>query len=763
MNATGCGDVNIIEQLPLIIRERCRFVKLGRRSKDPIEKGWTTTANYAWNDPVLLRHIRDGGNYGILPRGGICQIDVDNRAVWEQKGVYEHIKDTLQVSSRPDGSRCHCYVICDDAPAEKIVYTDPLDKKIQYGDFRGSGSPFQLVGPGSIHPDTGRPYTLVNGSKIKTFTWAELRQILSLMEEPPKAAPELEVRADLKRGMPKAALRVDRSSITDNFDLNVRDFLMPDTPDIRGDEIQGAHPVHGSETGLNLCINPSKGVWHCFRCDSGGDAATAAAVHYGLIDCSDAGPGCITKEIGKALVNRLEQDGYINKRKGERKRKAAEQKKEEESAAAEAADKERNTVLKWGEDSGINSEVYTGDDIKNLMLAGFKVNSADIGSNDASLIILLSFMGGREITGDGIHLKVSGDAGAGKSVVINAGLNCLPQEVIYAGAFTPKALVYDKSLMSGCIVKVDESQDLGPDFLNVLKESISSYQHEVQYRTVIEKKEGTTLIGLPARLTWIIVSCDNVGEEQVLDRLFPVGIESRDKAGTITDFRLNRRKRGQEKIAVTDEVMKIRHALSHYIGKRFKATIPFADRIVYKDAVKRDQRLQEFFENCILYHAVLCYRERGFTLDDDGAIIVNATEDDFNAISKISIFNRPMETTNRLLPSEIRFIRDVVSRKYHLSEYPTTRSDLMRMGYSQSRLSNILNGREKRENGLLSKIPGLAVVCVNTGGKYDAHRESEVAYSIPPAITDLIPEHEGIDSQTQSIARLQPEKEPGCE
>jgi hypothetical protein len=406
----------------------------------------------------------------------------------------------------------------------------------------------------------------------------------------------------------------------------------------------------------------------------------------------------------------------------------------------------------------IDIETITGEEIKTLMLKGFRVNAADIGADDAALIEVLAFMGGRELTGDGVHQKVSGGPGAGKSVIINAGQACLPQAILYAGAFTPKALVYDKTLKPGIIVKVDESQELTPEFLSIMKESISSFQTPIKYRTVLDKKDGTITLTIPERITWVIVSVDNIGEEQVLDRLFPLGIDSKDTFQNITDFRLTRRNEGREKLSVNEDVMRIRYALTHYLDKKFRVLVPYAQRIAYKDAVKRDQRLQEFFENCIIYHAVLCYRERDHQ-EKDGLITVCANEADFHAVTKIGIFNRPVQTTNRLLPSEIQFIRDVVANKHHLSQFPVGRSELLKMGYSQSRLSHILNGRDKKGNGLLSKVHGMAETNMTVGGRTDECKSTEIGYRVPADISDLIPENESIESQVQAIAFLKPDDE----
>lgn len=61
----------------------------------------------------------------------------------------------------------------------------------------------------------------------------------------------------------------------------------------RGSEYQGVNPWHGSDTGMNFCYNPSKNVWHCFRCDCGGSVAKAIALNQGIINSCDES---LTKE-----------------------------------------------------------------------------------------------------------------------------------------------------------------------------------------------------------------------------------------------------------------------------------------------------------------------------------------------------------------------------------------------------------------------------------------------------------------------------------
>lgn len=56
-------------------------------------------------------------------------------------------------------------------------------------------------------------------------------------------------------------------------------------------ELAGSHPVHGSDTGTNLNINPDQQLWHCHRHTTGGDALMFLAMCEGILTCEHAKPG----------------------------------------------------------------------------------------------------------------------------------------------------------------------------------------------------------------------------------------------------------------------------------------------------------------------------------------------------------------------------------------------------------------------------------------------------------------------------------------
>jgi phage/plasmid-associated DNA primase len=58
-------------------------------------------------------------------------------------------------------------------------------------------------------------------------------------------------------------------------------------------ELAGAHPQHGSSTGDNFNVNLDKGLWHCWRHGTGGDALALIAVCEGLVACEDMRAGVL--------------------------------------------------------------------------------------------------------------------------------------------------------------------------------------------------------------------------------------------------------------------------------------------------------------------------------------------------------------------------------------------------------------------------------------------------------------------------------------
>jgi len=95
----------------------------------------------------------------------------------------------------------------------------------------------------------------------------------------------------------------------------------------RGSEIQGSHPIHGSDTGNNLILHTDTNTWHCFRHDVHSDRLGWIAVQEGLVSCknvediSDVFPQVLeiaSKRAGIDLKNKAYDKVEMKKKRKER-------------------------------------------------------------------------------------------------------------------------------------------------------------------------------------------------------------------------------------------------------------------------------------------------------------------------------------------------------------------------------------------------------------------------------------------------------------
>ena len=258
-----------------------RFVLIRSAEKRPFEKDWTGLANYAWDDKRLGAHILDGGNYGVLcGPGGLRVLDYDDSQLVEE--LDEKLPRTFRV--RTGGGGIHDYFICPDM--EKVVLK--ADGR-HLGELQGPGS--QVVGPNSIHPN-GERYKVERDIPIAEITKKEVKELLGVYYQ-------------------KKAEEFNKNVTTYSSSLNITDVVSLAGMTKRGDEYQGEHPVHGSDGGMNFCVNPGKNTWHCFRCGSGGSIFEWIAVSEGIMDCDQAGKGSLRGSVfRKVLGIAKEKYGY---------------------------------------------------------------------------------------------------------------------------------------------------------------------------------------------------------------------------------------------------------------------------------------------------------------------------------------------------------------------------------------------------------------------------------------------------------------------
>ncbi len=131
------------------------FVKLRKKSKIPLEKDWQ---NKPYTHKEIQSWIEQGDNYGVLGGCGyLIIVDADTDEIVNV--LRDRLPATFTVRT-PGRRKYHYYYICKDIK-NKIVLSKDGE---HFGEIISKAS--QVVGPGSIHPDTGTKYEVVNDNEI---------------------------------------------------------------------------------------------------------------------------------------------------------------------------------------------------------------------------------------------------------------------------------------------------------------------------------------------------------------------------------------------------------------------------------------------------------------------------------------------------------------------------------------------------------------------------------------------------------------------
>jgi putative DNA primase/helicase len=214
--------------------------------------------------------------------------------------VENFLPRTFSVRSSSDRKR-HFYYIFINFPEGKTKFSlidpdNPEDKDLQGGDIRYGN--YYVVGPGSIHPDTGKPYEVIDDVPIATVDYKEIFNLLHLYYKKKEGiAP---------KGMERRDYPLPISAVLEYYNVVMKASS--------GGEYYCAHPIHGSESGgTNFGVNINKNVWCCRRCNSGGGVVHLVALLAKLIDCASL-QFSIPDDIRIAALNIIKEEFGIDLR-----------------------------------------------------------------------------------------------------------------------------------------------------------------------------------------------------------------------------------------------------------------------------------------------------------------------------------------------------------------------------------------------------------------------------------------------------------------
>lgn len=230
-----------------------KFILLA--NKNPIEAGWTTNNNYAWNSPKILNWRSQGRNIGIATGyGNILVVDFDSSEA--QNEVAPKLPATFTVKTAGKGLH-HMYFYCDDCTSWKVLAAD----KKTVADIQGQGK--QIVAPGSKNHTTGRYYEVVKDIPIAKITAQELKAAFSGFITRTEATTTIKKQSSGQTQIGQLTQQVVNAGITVPKILQQLGISTTKNPT--------DCPFHSSHGGK--CFSYQEGIWHCFHCLKGGNIA----------------------------------------------------------------------------------------------------------------------------------------------------------------------------------------------------------------------------------------------------------------------------------------------------------------------------------------------------------------------------------------------------------------------------------------------------------------------------------------------------------
>lgn len=164
------NEITIPQQL---IMAGARFNLVTKCGKEAFEPDWQINT-YDATSPSLVFHIKNGGNYGVLPRNDICMIDIDSPELFKKINI--NLPKSFMVS-RNNGETGHYYFICKDVPDEMKTKFE-----FDFGDIRLGGN-FYTVAPTCIAPLKKDPlklatYDIINADPLAIIPYNTIEQLL---------------------------------------------------------------------------------------------------------------------------------------------------------------------------------------------------------------------------------------------------------------------------------------------------------------------------------------------------------------------------------------------------------------------------------------------------------------------------------------------------------------------------------------------------------------------------------------------------------
>lgn len=301
----------------------------------------------------------------------------------------------------------------------------------------------------------------------------------------------------------------------------------------------------------------------------------------------------------------------------------------------------------------------------------------------------------------GIHPKLNGESGTGKSDLVEHCLHVMDESCYIKGSASPKALFYH-TIPDGLILFMDDYKP-DEDLDTIIKQTSSNFHEPYTHLTVIDKQASE--LHTPAEIVWCITSVDSSQDIQVLNRQFACDVDDSEELTkevikkTFTDSVT-----AALRFPVDEDVLVCREMSKMLQSQKFTVAVPFANDIEWNDVSSR--RNPTIFLDIILAHTAWRYMQRD--RDENGNLV--ATVQDFNDAKELYT-SRAGAMMDKLTDRQ-RELLEIVAKAPGSQIFMDDAAKIM--GITSQRGSDLAKGtRDKKSGklcgGIIQKIPGFTV------------------------------------------------------
>ena len=263
-------------------------------------------------------------------------------------------------------------------------------------------------------------------------------------------------------------------------------------------------------------------------------------------------------------------------------------------------------------------------------------NTQDIIVDDSIGAMTFCVVGSTLISNSkGLHQKIGGDSGHGKSYALECAFNLFPPEKACTSSMSAKALFYNP-LPAGTVVYCDDFDLNNTDVYTTIKQCTSSYQSETKHMTVVN---GASLnCTIAPRMGIILSSVDNFDDIQMDSRFGETEVNNTVEMQNAIHKKQAEKEWNKTKAGSVDEEALICRCTWSILESQglYEIRIPYSHAIVWTDI--KHPRSFPFFTDIIRVMCLFKMMQR----EKVGDYYI-ATIEDFN--NSLAMYNK-MEKTN---------------------------------------------------------------------------------------------------------------------